>query len=42
MIPLHEAAQSVGWFAIMVIVGIAVILARDIRKERKEDDDKKL
>ena len=38
---LHEAAQSVAWFAILIIVGIALVLAYDIRKERK-DDDKRL
>ena len=34
MMPLHEAAQSVAWFAIVVLVGIAVVLWLDIRKEK--------
>lgn len=37
---LHEAAQNVAWFAIVIILGIGVILARDIRKERKSGEDK--
>lgn len=32
--PLHEAAQNVAWFAIVVIVGIAVVMWIDIRKEK--------
>lgn len=31
----HEAAQSVAWFAILVLVGIGVVLWIDIRKEIK-------
>ena len=33
---LHEAAQSVAWFAISVLVGVAVVLWRDYRKETKD------
>ena len=33
--PLHEAAQSVAWFAILVLVGIGVVMWIDIRKEIK-------
>lgn len=32
---LHEAAQSVAWFAILVLVGIGVVMWIDIRKEIK-------
>lgn len=35
MLP-HEAAQSVAWFAILVLVGIGVVLAYDCRKETKD------
>jgi hypothetical protein len=31
----HEAAQSVAWFAILVLVGIGVVMWIDIRKEIK-------
>ena len=31
----HEAAQSVAWFAILVLVGIGVAMWIDIRKEIK-------
>lgn len=31
----HEAAQSVAWFAVLVLVGIGVVLWIDIRKESK-------
>ena len=34
---LHEAAQSVAWFAILVLVGIGVVLAYDCRKETKDN-----
>lgn len=34
MLP-HEAAQSVAWFAILVLVGIGVVMWIDIRKEIK-------
>ena len=40
-IPLHESAQSVAWFAIAVVVGIAVLLWHDCHKETKEDQRKK-
>jgi hypothetical protein len=33
---LHEAARSVVWFAIAVLVGIGVVLWYDIRKEKKD------
>lgn len=36
MLP-HEAAQSVAWFAILVLVGIGVVLAYDCRKETKDN-----
>jgi hypothetical protein len=32
----HEAAQSVAWFAVVVLVGIGVVMYYDIRKENKE------
>jgi hypothetical protein len=35
MMPLHEAAQSVAWFAFVVLVGIAVVLWFDIKKEKR-------
>lgn len=31
----HEAAQSVAWFAFVVVVGIAVVMWFDIKKENK-------
>ena len=31
----HEAAQSVAWFAVVVVVGIGVVMYYDIRKELK-------
>lgn len=31
---LHEAAQSVAWFAILVVVGIGVLIWHDIRKDK--------
>lgn len=37
MMPLHEAAQSVAWFAVVVLVGIAVVLWFDIKKEEKKN-----
>lgn len=37
MLP-HEAARSLSWFVVLVIVGIGIVLWRDIRKEK--DDDK--
>ena len=41
MTHLHEAAQSVAWFAVIIVVGIAVVLWRDIKKEKKDDRDQK-
>lgn len=32
----HEAAQSVAWFAVVVLVGVGIIMYYDIRKENKE------
>ena len=32
----HEAAQSVAWFAILVVIAIGVVLAYDIRRETKD------
>jgi len=32
---LHEAAQSLWWFVVIVIVAIAVVLFIDYRKELK-------
>ena len=40
-ISLHESAQSVAWFAIIVVIGIALVLWHDCRKETKEDQRKK-
>ena len=31
----HEAAQSVAWFAILVLVGVGVVLWIDYIKEKK-------
>jgi hypothetical protein len=31
----HEAAQSVAWFAVVVLVGIGVVLYYDYHKEVK-------
>jgi hypothetical protein len=39
--PLHEAAQNTAWFVIIVVVGIALVLWHDCRKETKEDQRKK-
>ena len=36
MMPLHEAAQSVAWFAVVVVVGIAVVMWIDIKKEKRD------
>ena len=33
--PLHEAAQNVVWFVVIVFIGIAVVMWRDARKESK-------
>jgi hypothetical protein len=32
----HEAAQSVAWFAVVVLVGVGLVLYYDIRKETKQ------
>jgi hypothetical protein len=37
MIPLHEAAQNVAWFTVLMYVFIGVVLARDIRKEKRDE-----
>jgi hypothetical protein len=37
---LHEAAQSVAWFAFVVLVGIAVVLWFDIKREEKRNAKK--
>lgn len=37
MVPLHEAAQDVAWFAVFMYLLIGVVLLRDIRKERKSE-----
>lgn len=39
MLP-HEAARSLAWFVVAVIVGIAVVLWWDIRKDAKANKDK--
>ena len=33
---LHEAAQGVGWFVIVVFLGIAYVLWSDYRKEVRD------
>jgi Mg2+ and Co2+ transporter CorA len=33
----HEAAQSLWWFVAIVMVGIAVVLFIDYRKEKRDD-----
>lgn len=37
MIPLHEAAKDVAWFAVAILAGIAFVLWRDYRKEKRHD-----
>lgn len=37
MVPLHEAAQNVAWFAVFMYVLIGVVLLREYRKERKNE-----
>ena len=32
----HEAAQSVAWFAFVVVIGIGIVLYYDCRKELKD------
>lgn len=38
MLP-HEAARSLSWFVILVIVGIAVVLWWDIKKEKRDGEE---
>ena len=38
---LHEAAQSVVWFAVLILAGIGVILWYDIRKEERDAQKQK-
>lgn len=33
----HEAAQSLWWFVAIVLLGIAIVLFIDYRKEKKDD-----
>lgn len=33
---MQEAAQGVAWFVVVVCLGIAAVLAHDIRKELQE------
>jgi len=33
----HEAAQSVAWFAFVVVIGIGIMLYYDYRKETKDN-----
>ena len=33
----HEAAQSLWWFVAIVLLGVAVVLFIDYRKEKKDD-----
>lgn len=32
---LHEAAQNVAWFAVLILVGIGVVLWYEIRKDKR-------
>jgi len=32
----HEAAQSVAWFAFIVVIGIGLVMWYDIRKEKRD------
>lgn len=34
--PLHEAAQSVAWFVILIFVGIGLVLWYEIRKDKRD------
>jgi hypothetical protein len=34
---LHEAAQSVAWFAFVVVIGIGLVMWHDIKKEKRDD-----
>ena len=40
MMPLHVAAQSVAWFVILVFVGIALVLWRDVRSESRAEKER--
>lgn len=33
----HEAAQSLWWFVAIILLGIAIVLFIDYRKEKKDD-----
>ena len=33
---LHEAAQSVAWFAFVVVIGIGLVMWHDIKKEKRD------
>jgi hypothetical protein len=35
---LHEAAQSVVWFVVVVFIGIGVVMWYDIRKEKRDGE----
>jgi len=37
----HEAAQSLWWFAVLILAGIGVILWYDIRKEERDAQKQK-
>lgn len=34
-----QAAQELVWFVVLVVVGIGVVIWRDIRNEKKEKKD---
>ena len=34
-----QAAQGLVWFVVLVVVGIGVVIWRDIRNEKKEKKD---
>lgn len=40
MVTLHEAAQSVAWFAVIMFLLIGAVMMRDIRKEKKDEKDR--
>jgi hypothetical protein len=33
----HEAAQSLWWFVVIVVLGVAIVLLIDYRKEKKDE-----
>lgn len=35
--PLHEAAQNLWWFVVVVVVGVGAVIWYDIRKENKQE-----